>query len=48
MSGFVLSSYMAFFVTLLLLVSFLVWERRRVKHRLERFEGKVQKDKTPS
>lgn len=48
MSGFVLSSYTAFFVTLLLLGSFLVWERRRVKRRLERFEGKAQNDKTPS
>ena len=39
MSGFILTAYIAFFVALLLLGGFLLWERRVVKQRLERLSS---------
>ena len=47
MSGFILSSYAAFFIVLISLGAFLVLERRHVKNRLERL-GPKPPNTTPS
>ena len=47
MSGFILTAYMAFFSSLLLLGGFLLWERRRVNRRLAQLGQTRETDDAP-